>query len=75
MGFFESAKTPQKADDNIIEKMKENKYYMFCIQKCSKNFLDYLDEEEKICLAKCNDNIQIFLKENYDLLFQVKSKI
>ena len=76
MGFFDrTQKTETKVNQNLIEKIKEKKYYMYCLKQCYSNYMDYLTEEEKICLAKCNDTVHIYLNQNYEDLMLLKSKI
>lgn len=76
MGFFDrNLNKEKKINEDLIEKIKEKKYYMVCLKKCFGNFVDYMSENEKLCLAKCNDNIHVYLKDNYEDLMVLKSKI
>ncbi len=79
MNFFSSSKEKLaktiSTKEKTIDLLKRNKYYFTCIEECFKNYVDYLNDEEKVCLCKCSDNLHVYFTENYSDLIGAKSKI
>ena len=76
-GWLNSNKKEETVPEkpHTIKGIKENKYFMHCIQNCYQNYMDYLTEEEKVCLAQCNDNLDVVLRNNAKDLLQLRSSI
>ena len=71
----ENKEAPEVKSSQVVDQIKENRYYDYCIKKCFKNYTKYLIEEEKVCLAQCSDNISVILKKQAELIVKAKSYV
>ena len=54
---LKSNEDTQSKFENLIKNGLIRERYMVCIEKCYEDFYHALEEEEKICLAKCLDTL------------------
>ncbi len=57
----------------VIDKIFNNKYAYSCVKSCFKSYVTEITEDEKICLAKCSDNIHNTLNSSSNLLIKARS--
>lgn len=60
---------------NFLNELKQNKAHFYCVDYCIKDFEKELNTDDKVCLAKCSDNIHFYYSKNLQSLMKLKSFI
>lgn len=77
MPIFSSTKDNEKQSITkpFADNIKKNKSHFYCIDYCFDDFEHDMNNKEKLCLAKCSDNLHVYYSLNYDRLVKLKSFI